>query len=114
LLQFWVQDGRNGGNAERYETLTGGANTSAALSYGFGSGSGNLGQYILGTFVADGSGQETLTMNAFGGGTDGSSAQITLLQLRDITAVPEPSTLALFAAGSGLMLCAYRRKHGKN
>jgi hypothetical protein len=121
LLQFWVQDGRNSVTGVRSETLTGGANTSAALDYGTGDGTGP-GQYIIGTFVADGSGQQTLTMQAFGGQSDpndsgtaiGPSAQINLLQLRDITAVPEPSTLALFAAGGGLILCAYRRKFSVN
>src|SRR6266436_4390571 len=65
LLQFWVQDGRNSMTAERSETLTGGAHTSAALAYG--SGSSGPGQYILGTFVADNTATHTLTLNAFGG-----------------------------------------------
>jgi len=64
-LEFWVQDGRNSVTAERSETLTGGANTSAALAYGFGS--SGPGQYVIGTFVADGNGQQTLTLNASGG-----------------------------------------------
>jgi len=37
-LEFWVNDGRNSTTAERTETLTGGANTSAALLYGTGAG----------------------------------------------------------------------------
>jgi hypothetical protein len=95
--------------AERSETLTGGANTSAALAYG--SGANGPGQYILGTFVADGTGTETLTLNAFGGADIGASAQINLLQLRDITPVPEPSTLAFLAMGTGALLLAFRRKN---
>ena len=65
-LEFWVNDGRNNITAERSETLTGGINTSAALAYGTGNGTGP-GQYIIGTFVADGTGTQTLTLNAFGG-----------------------------------------------
>src|SRR3989475_12706823 len=96
LLEFWVQDGRNSVTAERSETLTGGANTSAPLAYGFGN--SGPGQYILGTFVADCTGTQTLTMNAFGGNGIGPSAQITLLRLRDITPKPNltcrtPSTI---------------------
>lgn len=109
LLEFWVQDGRNSTTAERSETLTGGANTSAALAYG--SGANGPGQYILGTFVADGTGTETLTINPFGGADIGPSAQVNLLQLRDISPVPEPSTLAFLAMGTGAMLFGFRRKN---
>ena len=108
LLQFWVHDGRNSVTAERSETLTGGANTSAALAYGFGN--SGPGQYVIGTFVADGTGTQTITMNAFGGNDIGPSAQINLLQLRDITPVPEPSAVALLAAGAGAALYGFRRK----
>ena len=101
-LEFWINDGRNAVTAERSETLTGGANTSAALGYS--------GQYILGTFVADGSGQQTLGIQAYGGNDIGPSAQITLLQLRDITPVPEPSSLGLLGAGVSALLCGLRRK----
>jgi PEP-CTERM motif len=110
LLEFWVNDARNSTTAERSETLTGGSNTSAALAYGTGDGTGP-GQFIIGTFVADSTGQETLTMNAFGGADIGPSAQINLLQLRDITPVPEPSTLAFLATGTGAMLFGFRRKN---
>jgi hypothetical protein len=109
LLEFWVQDGRNSTTAERSETLTGGANTSAALAYG--SGANGPGQYIIGTFVSDGTGTETLTVNPFGGADIGGSAQINLMQLRDITPVPEPSTLAFLAMGTGAMLFGFRRKN---
>jgi len=51
LVQFWVNDGRNSTVNARTETLTGGANTSAALAYG--SGNNGPGQFIIGTFVAD-------------------------------------------------------------
>jgi len=50
-------------------------------------------------------------MNAFGGVDIGPSAQITLLQLRDITPVPEPSTLAFLGAGFGMMVLGFRRKN---
>ena len=81
LVQIWVNDGRNIGQA-RSETFTGGANTSANVLYGS-DGSGP-GQFIIGQFVADGSGSETITVNAFSSGS-GPDAQINLFQVRDIT-----------------------------
>jgi len=107
-LEFWVQDGRNSTTAERSETLTGGANTSGALAYG--SGSTGPGDYIIGTFVSDGTGTETLTVTPSGGPDIGPSAQVSLMELRDITSVPEPSTLAFLATGAGAMFFGFRRK----
>jgi hypothetical protein len=60
--------------------------------------------------VADGTGSETLTVNALGGADIGASAQVNLLQIRDITPVPEPSSLALLASGAGAMVFGLRRK----
>src|SRR6266436_5386413 len=57
LTQLWVNDGRNIGES-RSETVTGGTNTSAPLT--FGSDGSGPGQYIIGTFVADSSGSQTL------------------------------------------------------
>ena len=113
-LEFWVNDGRNSTTAERTETLTGGANTSAALAYGTGPNGTGPGQFILGTFTADSTGDETLTINPYGGADIGASAQINLLQLRDITPVPEPSTFALLAGGLCVMLAGFRRKSAKS
>jgi Tfp pilus assembly protein PilX len=81
LVQFWVNDGRNIGQA-RSETLTGGTNTSASVS--FGSDGSGPGQYIIGTFVADKTGVETLVVNAFSSGAN-PDPQVNLLQVRDIT-----------------------------
>jgi PEP-CTERM motif len=110
LVELWVQDGRNSTTAERSETITGGANTSAALAYGSGVNGTSPGQYVIGTFVADDTGSETITVNPFGGTDIGPSAQINLVQVRDLTPVPEPSTLALLVAGVGAMLFGMNRK----
>ena len=110
-LEFWVNDGRNSVTAERSETLTGGANTSAALAYGTGPNGTGPGQFIIGTFVADNTGDETVTVNGFGGADIGASAQINLLELSDITPVPEPSTFALLGGGLCVMLAGFRRKN---
>jgi hypothetical protein len=105
LIQLWVNDGRSSVVA-RNETVTGGANTSASLNYGSGPANGP-GQYIIGTFIADTTG-ETISLNA---GGSAPSAQLNLLQVRDLGVVPEPSTLAVFAAGAGAMLFGFRRKN---
>jgi hypothetical protein len=101
LVQFWINDGRNSTVNARSETLTGGASTSAALAYG--SGASGPGQYIIGTFVAS-SASESLTLNA------DVSAQFNLLQVRDITPVPEPSAMALCLGGFGMLFVAFRKK----
>ncbi|HWX22629.1 MAG TPA: hypothetical protein VN578_22225 [Candidatus Binatia bacterium] len=83
LIEFWVNDGRNIGQS-RTETITGGTNTSAPLS--FGSDGSGPGQYIIGTFVANSSGGQTLSLTAFSTGAN-PSPQVNLFQVRDITPV---------------------------
>ena len=75
LIQAWANDGRGNGRAE---TFTGGATTSASVDFG-----DAPGQYITGTYVADSSGSETITLA--GAGNNGDYPQINLLQVRDIT-----------------------------
>ena len=105
-LEFWVNDGRNSITAERSETLTGGANTSAALAYGTGPSGTGPGQFIIGAFVADGTGTQTLTLNAFGGADIGPSAQVNLLQLRNVTLVSAPTITGLGVSGTTLSFTA--------
>lgn len=104
LVQFWVNDGRNIGQS-RSETVTGGANTSAPLSYGS-DGSGP-GQYIIGTFVADSTGDQTLTLTAYSTGAN-PDPQINLFQVRDITglAPSSPTITSVAVSGTTLSLTA--------
>lgn len=106
LVELWVNDGRNIGQT-RTETLTAGTSTSDPLSYGS-DGSGP-GQFIIGEFVADASGSETITLNGFSSGAN-PDPQVNLFQIRDLTPVPEPTTMALAAAGAGVMVYGFRRK----
>ena len=97
LVQMWLNDGRSGQTGT--STFTGGANTSAAVAIG----NSAPGQYIAGTFVADNSGSEDITMAP--------GIMLNLVQVRDLTQpVPEPSTLAFLAGGFGVMLLGFRRK----
>ena len=103
LVQFWVSDPRGSNLATRVETITsstGGDSNFPTLAY---EGPGSIdGQYVIGTFTADATGNETLNLTAsntnpsFG---DGGSAQVNLLQVRDITSTPEPASLGLMAIG---------------
>jgi hypothetical protein len=105
LVELWVNDGRNIGQA-RSEAVTGGTNTSAPLTYGS-DGSGP-GQYIIGTFVANASGGQSLTLTGFSTGS-APSPQINLFQVRDITAdlIPsEPVITGIAVSGAMLNLTA--------
>src|SRR5258706_13164654 len=104
LIQLWVNDGRNIGQS-RSETVTGADITSAPLSYG--SDGTGPGQYIIGTFVADSSGSQTLILTPFSSGPN-PELQINLFHVRDITPTPnvtwripasafDPPTLSTFA-----------------
>jgi len=109
-VEFWVNDGRNNVTAERSETLTGGTSTSAALAFGTGPNGTSPGQFVIGTFVADNTGTETLTVTPSGGADIGASAQVNLMQLRDIS-IPEPATVAFLAVGVGAVLLGLRRRN---
>ena len=103
-VQVWVNDGRNIGET-RSETITGGTNTSAALS--FGSDGSGPGQYIVGTFVADSSGSQTLILTPFSSGPN-PNPQINLFQVRDITSfvVLQPTISSIVVNGATLTITA--------
>ena len=104
LVQIWVNDGRNIGES-RSETITGGTNTSAPVS--FGSDGSGPGQYIIGTFVADSSGSQTLILTPFSSGPN-PDPQINLLQVRDIssTIIPQPTITSIVVSGRTLRISA--------
>jgi len=71
LVQFWV----NGNDSSRTETLSGGTHTSATIN-------DDPGQYIVGQFVANAPGAETIALN---GAPADNFPQVNLFQVRDIT-----------------------------
>jgi hypothetical protein len=104
-VEFWVNDSR-GVTGARWENLSGGAvgttaygtDTSDPVGYSspIFSGNATAGYYIVGTFVADSAGSEEIQLTAFGASS--SSAQINLLQVRDITTPPTPLPFGGYSA----------------
>ena len=92
-VEFWVEDAR--GASGRSETLSDGVNTSSPLEYSTLVTGHYHGSYIIGTFVADDTGSETLTLNA------DASAQANLFQVRTLlAATPTVSPSTNVYAGS--------------
>jgi len=104
-VQLWANDAR-GVTGARWENLSGGdigttaygTDTSDPVGYSspLYSGAATAGYYIVGTFVADNSGSEEILLTASGSST--ASAQINLLQVRDITTPAAPLPFGGFSA----------------
>ncbi len=99
LVQLWLNDGRNGQSGS--STFTGGTSTSNPVFIG----NGAPGQFITGTFVADGTGSQNITIAP--------GIRINLVQVRDITPAPEPATMALVGMGACAMFYGFRRNNRK-
>jgi hypothetical protein len=104
LFQLWVNDGRNIGES-RSETITGGTNTSASLS--FGSDGTGPGQYVIGTFIANSSGGQTLMLTPHSSGPN-PTPRVNLVQVRDITStlISAPTITSFGVSGATLTLTA--------
>ena len=94
LVQAWVSDARNLGTF-RSQSISG----SGSMS--FPSNGTGMGSWVIGRFVADATSQQFVI-------SANQSAQLNLLQVRDITPVPEPSA-ALLACLAGIPLLRRRR-----
>ncbi len=107
-VQIWFSDMRPATDTMRIHsgnTLTG-ASVLLTTSPTGGAGGTNLAQYTLGSFVADAATQDMRLKVELGGG----GPTVNMLQLRDITAIPEPSTYGLAGAAAGAGLVAVRRR----
>ena len=103
-FQFFL-NGSNTAGADNFRT-TASAPNPVTLDDNTTNTIGGTGQYVIGTFNA-GDVNEIITFT----GTDNTQAPtVNAFQLRDLSVVPEPSTLALIAIGSALS-GLIRRKH---
>ena len=95
LVQFWVADFRSFPD-DRFETVTGGSNTSGQLIYLDGDNSNSTidASYVIGNFKAD-STTQLFTLNA------NQDVLINAVQLRSI---PEPTSVLLSALGAVALL----------
>ena len=100
-VQVWIEDARAEPN-NRSATLTSSGGNSVALDFNLTNADGGVGQYSIGTFVAD---AVTQTFTIVPAGTS-KSAQLNALQVRDITplnvTVTAPVNGQAFAVGSSV------------
>jgi hypothetical protein len=109
LVQIWISDPRSIGRT-RWAHLSGDGDVSPNVYY-LADGTG-VGSDIIETFVADASGNQTVTIDpsALVNGEPGSgSAQINLMQVR---LIPEPASAGL--AGLGMITCLLRRRRSRD
>ena len=97
--------------ATNTETLTDGS-TSGDLAWGPAT-SASGGDFIIETFTADSSGTESIQFSVKAN-TDSAYEGLSALNLRDVTTVPEPSSMALVSMGlAGCVLIYLRRRSAR-
>ena len=102
-FQWWLNASQYNGTGFGFRT-TATAPNSVSLDDNTTNAIGGTGQYVIGTFTC-GDPTEIITFT----GTDATQAPtVNAFQLRDLTVVPEPSTLALLGIGS--VIVALRRR----
>jgi hypothetical protein len=112
-VEIWAEDTRSIGN-RRWENFYADdvgypADGSGAVSYPA-DGTSSVGQYVIGTFTAT-SATEQIDEETWSSSSGQQSGQVNLFQIRDVTTVPEPSTLALMTGSGAMLLWAIRRRH---
>ena len=102
VFEFWV-NGSNSAGTDNFRT-TASAPNPVSLDDNTTNAIGGTGQFVIGTFNC-GDPTEIITFT----GTDSTQAPtVNAFQLRDLSVVPEPSTLALLGVGAGIAV--FRRK----
>ncbi len=114
-FQAFVNDSRNnqegpGGNGNRWNVFDSGTGTAQSKSVlqPYIAGNGNIGQHIKGTFIATSSLQVIRILGVAERGPN--VALINAYQLRNITAVPEPSSLQHLLSAMGFVGILTRKR----
>jgi hypothetical protein len=104
VFEFWV-NGSNSAGTDNFRT-TATAPNSVSLDDNTTNAIGGTGQFVIGTFTC-GDPTEVISFT----GTDSTQAPtVNAFQLRDLTVVPEPSTLALLGLGAGITALRSRKR----
>jgi hypothetical protein len=111
LIQLWVADARNIGQT-RWENLSSGVGDNSPDLFFPADGTGN-GHFAVGTFVADATGAQAILIDPSSNNPSGGSAQVNLVQVRDLGVVPEPATAGLLMLGL-VSVSARRRRETSN
>jgi hypothetical protein len=108
-FQWWTSSSNVTG-----ESTTATNVNSVSLSSNTGVAGNGVGQFALGTFVADGSGIETIAFTETAGSPDDFLNGFQLRAVAAPTAVPEPATMLLFGSGIAMVARRVRRQRRSN
>jgi hypothetical protein len=115
LVQLWVTDPRTNSSQVQLRTqsiVSGGSPVS--LDFNVTNAAGGVGQYVIGTFVADSTSQ-VISLSATQANANSPAVnQFNAIQLREIATVPEPSTFVLSGVGCFAALYFAARKKQSN
>ena len=95
-VQFFVNDSRSRTDFDLRSLLISGTDISLEYNVGGNGQNDGLGQFAVGTFTADAATQEI--------GFTSQRRQLNAIQLRSVSAVPEPGSLAILGLGSLLII----------
>jgi hypothetical protein len=96
LVQVWVSDPRAGPTGNRTETVTSSGGNTNTLEFNTTGATGGVGQFVTGTFTANGPIQPFTLNGNF-------STQLNALQLRDVTTHPLPQSTWVHFGTNGLL-----------
>ena len=107
LVQFWINDSRGTGSEGRYNQFTAG-NFSGNVDVNASNTVGGVGQFVIGTFVADAT---TQAINVTAGFVSPSTSSVIQLNGYQLRAIPEPSAALMVLVG--MIALVWPRRSGE-